>query len=434
MAQIKPFQGLRYNSAKLSLAAGNIEEVVCPPEDLVGREAQKRYIARNPYNIGWLETGEVLPDDSPTNNRYSRAAKLLNSWEAERFLLKEAQPGFYLYEQEFHLSGQFYRRQALIAALRLEDYNRGKVLPHERTLPQIVTDRMALLQAIKTNLSPVFCLYDDPNYQVGRLCETFSTSPPLYQFADEWGVLHRLYYTAHPATLEKLTEIFASKKLYLADGHHRYQSALDYSLVGPAGAHYIMAGLTSFQDDGLFMLPLHRLVSGLTTQAVLELERALPLFFELEQYPLPAEINLSNFVSEMLQVASSKAEKRPVLGLYKAGPDGQGQLIRLTLKSLEQARQFMPPYSQTWRELEVSLLDCLILNQSLRKRGRLDYTRDINAAIKQVDQQRTGLAFLLPPTALESMRTVAEAQEQMPPKSSYFYPKFMTGLIMRSLL
>lgn len=453
MAEIKPFRGLRYNLARVG--AANIREVVCPPYDVIGWEAQHRYLERNRYNIVRLELGETFPEDNLSNNRYTRAAAVLQNWENEGLLIREQRPGFYLYEQEFKIYGMQYRRRALVTAVRLEDYSRGIIIPHERTLAQALADRLALLEAINTNLSPIFCLYDDPGNQIAYFCNAALQMPPIYQFADEWHGLHRLYFIQDPATVRALEKAFTTKKLYIADGHHRYQTALDYQterhrkgdLVG-GSADYIMAGLTAFEDTGLLITPLHRTVSNLSAEKVAELETSLPNFFGMEEVSLVGEDYPARFAAEIVRRANEEPTLSEVgevglnhvLGMYRRDSDGNNSFTLLKLKSEESVSEFMPPYSQAWQRLEVSILHSLILeaclgmtDESMRLQQALDYTRDEREALARVDRGTAQIAFIMPPTRLNDMRTVADAHEQMPPKSTYFYPKFMTGLVMRPL-
>lgn len=453
MAEIKPFRGLRYNLARVGMS--NIREVVCPPYDVIGLEAQHRYLERNRYNIVRLELGETFPEDNFANNRYTRAAAVLRNWEDEWLLTRDERPTFYVYEQEFQLYGVRYRRQALVGALRLEDYSREIVIPHELTLARALADRLALLEAINTNLSPIFCLYDDPNQQITHFYNAALEQASIYQFTDEWNDLHRLYRVQDPATIKVIAQAFARKKLYIADGHHRYQTALDYRderhrAGDPVGgpADYILVGLTSFQDAGLHIIPLHRTVSGLTAEQLAELDSNLSHFFGIEEVSLDGESDPAPFATELVRRANetSLAEESDqpglnhVLGLYMRSVQGQSRFILLKLKSEESASELMPPRSAAWQRLEVTILHSLILenclglsDQSLKVEDSLSYVRDEREAFARVDGGLAQIAFLLPPTRLADMRAVADAQEQMPPKSTYFYPKFMTGLVMRPL-
>jgi uncharacterized protein (DUF1015 family) len=451
VAEIKPFRGLRYNLDRVG--AANIREVVCPPYDVIGREAQHRYLERNRYNIVRLELGETFPEDNFSNNRYTRAAAILQNWELDGLLLREERPTFYLYEQDFRLFGIAYRRQSLITALRLEDYSRNIIIPHEKTLNPLLADRLALLEAINTNLSPIFCLYEDPAGQIAYFCNSALEMPPLYQFTDEWGDLHRLYAIQDSINTRVLEKAFAGKRLYIADGHHRYQTALDYRaerhragdvLGGPAD--YILAGLTAFEDPGLLMIPLHRVLNGLEPEKLAELENSLPHFFGMEEVSLAGEADPAGFAAELVRRANEPdgsdpmAEANHVIGMYRRDYDGKATFTLLKLKSEEIASEFMPPRSPAWQRLEVSQLHALIFDtclglsdESYKLQSLLDYTRDEHEAFARVDREAAQMAFLLPPTRLSDLRAVADSQEQMPPKSTYFYPKFMTGLVMRPL-
>jgi uncharacterized protein (DUF1015 family) len=433
---------------------GNIRELVCPPYDVIGREAQHRYLERNRYNIVRLELGETFPEDNTANNRYTRAAAVLRNWEAEELLIRDPYPGFYLYEQEFTLYGVRQKRRALVTALHLEDYSRDIVIPHEKTLPHALADRLALLEAINTNLSPIFCLYDDPEGQIAYFCNTALDTPPLYQFADEWNDLHRLYLIHDPDSIHLLQKAFTHKKLYIADGHHRYQTALLYrderrkaGDIAGGPVNYIMAGLTAFQDAGLSISPLHRIVSGLGREQMQALQTNLSHYFGIEEVSLAGEEEPALFATELIRRANETSEPDEngqerlshIIGMYRLSSEGEGRFVLLKLKSLESASELMPPYSQAWQRLEVTILhtlileNCLNLDQGDRLEALVSYTRDEREALARVNSGAAQVAFLLPPTRLDAMRAVADAREQMPPKSTYFYPKFMTGLVMRPL-
>jgi len=449
VAEIKPFRGWRYSLAKVG--KNNLREVVCAPYDVMGWEAQQRYLERNRHNIVRLELGETFPEDNSDHNRYTRAATVLQNWKEEGLLLQDSQPFYYLYEQEFTLNGRHYRRQSLMAALRLEEYSRGIVLPHERILAHTLTERLALLKAIKINLNAVFCLYDDSEGQVDYLYSIALEEPPLYQFADEWNHQHRLYPIHQPKLLALLTQAFADKKLYLADGHHRYQTALNYQAerqgsgdLGCNPVDYIMVALTAFQDAGLCITPLHRTVSGLGAAQVAKLELSLTHFFHVEEVSLADKEDHALFAAELVQHANTltdyTGEEHHVLGMYYLRPEGTSRFLLLKLKSVESAARRMPPYSKAWQRQEVAILHSLILegflglsDQSKTVDEQLGYTRHAHEALARVNNGTAQLAFLLPPTRLPDLRAVADTQEPMPPKSTYFYPKFMTGLVMRPL-
>lgn len=446
MAEIKPFRGLRYNLAKVGM--NYIREVVCPPYDVIGREAQHRYLERNPYNIVRLELGETFPEDTSQNNRYTRAAAVLRHWEADELLIRDEYPAFYLYEQEFNLYGIRHKRRALITALHLEDYSRNIVIPHERTLPHALADRLALLEAINTNLSPIFCLYDDPQGQVAAFCNSTLDLPPLYNFSDEWNDLHRLYLIHDPDVIKLLQKAFSRKKLYIADGHHRYHTALTYREERHrAGARaggpqdYILAGLTAFQDQGLSITPLHRLVGGLTAGQVRDMQANLTNYFETGEISLAGQSNPAFFAAELVRQATKRSgpdeSSNPTIGMYCRLPEAKFTLLKL--KDGANAEDWMPLRSKAWQQLEVSILHTLVLENSLnlgegdRLEEMVTYTRDEREAFARVNEGAAQIAFLLPPTRLEAMRTVSDMHEQMPPKSTFFYPKFMTGLVMRPL-
>ncbi len=454
MAEIKPFQALRYNLAKVGRE--RLSELICPPYDAIGLEAQLRFLKRNPFNIVRLELGEVQKGDNSNDNRYTRAAATLKEWERVGLVVRDEKPAFFLYVQEFSFFGTIHRRQALVTALKLEEYGRNIIIPHERTLPHALADRLALLETIQTNLSPIFCLFEDEKREIAGLCQlTLEKKQPLYHITDEWGERHYLYQIDDKATSAALERAFLSKKLYIADGHHRYQTALDYRSKLLAGgypnngsANYILAGLTAFNDPGLVITPLHRLIFNPSGGKINGLKAKLSRFFDLKEIPLEGETEPAVKAVEIVRLASEAPDpdsrpNRPgnFLGMYRHVSGEKNQFTLLKLKENPENREMMAGHSSSWQSLDVAVLHTLILENCLgldeasqRNEEILSYTRDPQEAFTRVDRGETQVAFLLAPTPLESLRAVADAHEQMPPKSTYFYPKFSTGLVMRPLL
>ena len=444
MAEVKAFRGLRYNKDK---SGGTFADLVCPPYDVISSEAQQGYLAKSPYNVIRLELGQTLDSDDTSNNRYTRAAALLIEWQQQGVLLQEVQPGYYLYEQEFEIQGQSYKRRALLSAVRLHEWDEGVILPHEHTLAKPKADRLALLEATQTNLSPIFCVYKDTDGKVETITSPQNDTKLLYEFSDN-GETQRLWLIDEPEKVSAIEQEFADKKLYIADGHHRYETALAYRQErrkqgdaegGPAD--YILMALTALEDEGLVVLPYHRQVFGLSEDMLQALEGNLSQYFGVEEVSVQDEAHKGTFMSDVIQNLNNsdktERERNHVYGMYGAESE---HLTILKLKNEESVTELMPPHSEAWQKLDVSIFQTVVLEgclgmteDSIADEENLSYTREVEAAVAKVERGEVQRLFLLPSTRVEDMLAVADAHDQMPPKSTYFYPKFLTGIVMRRL-
>ncbi len=400
MADIRPFRGLRYSPRFVP----DPSLVLCPPYDIISPQTQKALHERSRYNIIHLEYGEKRPGDTPEDNRYTRAFALLWEWLTKGVLPREAEPAFYLHHQTFTFGGKRYTRRVLMAAVEL---NRAVIRAHEGTLQAPRTDRLDLLRATKTNISPVFCLYQDPT---GKAMEVFSQveqSPPVLEAQVE-GEEHRLWTITDPGLQRELQELLSPLPLYIADGHHRFSSAMAYKEeMGKAGApgeehSFVLMGLVEFHDPGLLILPVHRMVTGLGPKAPTCLVAVAELF-QVQPFPSPVA----------LLEAMTRAEYG--LGLYCA----DGFFLLTPLQRL--------PYEKLLKLLHREVLE------SFLKAEKVAYTHSAEEAVERVKKGEYTIAFLMNPLKVEAIKAVADAGETLPGKSTYFYPKLPTGLVLRAL-
>lgn len=467
MAVVIPFRGLRYNPEKVK----DLADVVTPPYDVIDAAAQESYYGRHPYNIIRLEYGKTGPEDDETNNRYTRAAAHFNTWLEEKVLVPEARPALYLYEQEFTAGGERKIRSGFICGVGLEPYEKGVVLPHEETIPKHKADRLELMRACRANFSPIFSLYADPEKEVDRaLREAVKGAPPDVSFTDEKGEAHRMWVITDPEAIGKVQQAMADKRIFIADGHHRYETALNYKkeqeaqsdsgngavavtsscCTGPEPAYnYVMMTLVNLYDPGLVVLPTHRLVrnvAGLDKERLIE---QLKENFTVEDYPLePDRSNFQEFLKLLAgrgqarrgdapAAANGAAVHRHVFGLYT----GEGRLYLLSLIDENSLARLMPAdKSPAWQGLDVSVLHTLIIEKYLgiggelrAKADHITYTREEEGALAAVDSGEYQLAFFLNPTLVEEVTAVAASGEKMPQKSTFFYPKLITGLVVNRL-
>lgn len=445
-----PFKGLRY-----APAAGPLADLITPPYDVIDAAAQEMYYRRHPYNIIRLEYGKIYPEDTAENNRYTRAAACYAAWRREGVLVQEERPALYRYEQEFTFSGRRLVRGGFICAVKLAPYEEGVVLPHEETLPKHKADRLLLMRACRANFSPVFGLYVDPERRVEACWKEAGDLPPDVAFTGEDGQAHRLWVVTDPQVIRTVQEILAPASVYIADGHHRYETALAYreerrqeegNPEGERPYDYVMMALVNLYDPGLVCLPTHRLVKS---QAPLEVEGLLEKLqehFGVEPFPLaPGYGNFREFLGELAvrggfagsEAAGAQKARRHVFGLYLGG----GRLYLLALREEGSLPRLMPPgRSPAWQSLDVSVLHCLILERLLgigaaERAGEthLAYTREEEEALAAVDRGEYRMAFFLNPTQVEEVIAVARSGEKMPQKSTYFFPKVITGLVINPL-
>jgi len=445
MATIIPFKGLRYNKEMV----GNMADVVTPPYDVIDDSAQELYYARHPYNIIRLEYGKNTDGGNTVNNRYTRAAADFKDWIVKRILVPENQNAIYLYEQEFSLDSRQKIRSGFICAIKLEPYEKGIILPHEETLPKHKADRLELMRACKANFSPIFGLYSDPSMKIMEILRASTgEKQPAVSFTVENGESHRLWVITDPAAIVQIQQSMAGKQILIADGHHRYETALNYmkeqdnneNVHSPA--NFVMVTLVNLFDPGLNILPTHRLVKNIGSRKISSLLNRLRELFVLDEFPLePDKHNLNRFLSEM---SSRSLDKKKCAGSLHNHVFGtylnNGKLFFTTLKDKEVLSLMPENKSANWHSLDVSVLHSLILDNCLGIGSELvaggnniTYTRDAQEALLSVDRGEHQAAFLLNPTLVEEVTGIAGIGEKMPQKSTYFFPKLITGLVIRSL-
>lgn len=425
MAEIRAFHALRYDVEK----AGRIEDLACPPYDIISDEQREEFLARNPRNVIRLE----LPKGE---DPYGGAGRTLAQWLDEGVLKTDMDPGLYIYEQEFLTQvdkGEPRRLRGLICRVKLEEFAAGVVLPHEETLSKAKEDRFRLMEATNCNFSQIYALYQDQGHVTRkRLDHLAQTCAPRYNFSDGL-VTHRLWVVNDPEAIAAIQEDFAGRKLYIADGHHRYETALNYrrhlseqGALCPGGS-FVMMMLADMGDEGLVVFPTHRLVRGLAgfdCQAMLRQSEA---WFAVEP------VNGREEAQRYLDAAYSRGEH--AFACYD-GVKWHG----LTLKDPAVMEKLLPEASGAYRGLDVTILHTLVLEkllgidkENMAAQKNLTYTRSAQEAVGSVDKGESCCCFLLNPTRVEEIGAVAACGEKMPQKSTYFYPKLITGLVMNSL-
>lgn len=422
MAEVCPFMSVRYNHQKVE----NLTSVICPPYDVISPEQQAAYYERSEYNIIRLEHGVVLPDDNEKNNKHLRAGITFRQWLNEYILQADSVPSFYIHEQVFTYNGTRKKRLGFTACVRLEPWESKMIFPHEHTVPGIKSDRLQLMRATGANFSPLFGLYDDLGGKIAKLLTGQTSRRPIIDIADG-DETHRVWMANEPEFVQRVSYYIATKPIFIADGHHRYETALAYRDErlqggrphGDESFNFVMMTLVSFADPGLMALPVHRLIRGIPANGLLALRNKLDDFFEAESIPL-----------DKSGIPEVKGATTLALGFE---PE---KLVVLRLRHSASLDEVMPQErSEVYKKLDVSILQHLIIDSltTAEKNANVVYTPDATFACKSIEQGEFQLAFLLNPVPVTIIKTIADANDRMPGKSTYFYPKLPSGLVINRL-
>lgn len=425
MAEIKAFKGLRYNTE----IAGEIAELCCPPYDIISEEQRLGYIGANENNIIRLE----LPKGE---DAYKNACEILKMWEEKGVLVKEDKPAIYIYEEEFTVYGHRKCIKGIIARVKLEEFEKGIILPHEHTLSKAKEDRLNLMKATNSNFSPIYALYMDDDHTTMKTVDKQCTEDAVLEFTDCEEVTHRLWVITDEAVIEKLCNDFADRKLYIADGHHRYETALNYrnycrengiSKEGDA-QDYQMIFMCDMEHPGLVVLPTHRLVRDLQSFSKDEVLSKCKKLFSITEY---------EGVEDMGTILYQQYKKdKNAFGFYCGG----NKWNMLVLKNSDTVKKHCPKLSKALRSLDVTVLHSLVLEEifgidkeNMAQQINLTYSKYFEEAISSVDSGKAQCSFIMNPTRVEQIKDVASNGEKMPQKSTYFYPKMITGMVMNKL-
>lgn len=424
MADLQPFRALRYNPT----VAGDPANLVAPPYDVVAGQARLDLYARSPYNIARVDYGEDRPDVDKAVDHYALAARELRTWQATGVLVRDAEPQLYVYDQEFELAGETRRRRAVFGALRLEEWEKGVVLPHEVTGASAKLDRQRLLEATATHLSPIMGLYK-PDGMEGLLDEAAEAPVLDAVLPDARHTLRPL----NPGVASRFTAALSDRKVYVADGHHRYETSLTYrdqrraeavTWSGDEAFNFVLAGLVAADDPGFVVLPTHRLVR--LPERSDDLTGNLEALFDVAPMGEATVKNVEVLEAKMAEIGRNG----PVFGAIGLQP---GQLHLLLPKNLEAAIARTPAeHTDAWRALDVTVLAYAVL-PDLGYDGapeHIDYSEAGRHALEAVESGDFDVALLLNATTIEQVIAVSETGDRMPRKSTFFYPKLATGVIM----
>ena len=417
MADVQPLRALHYDPS----VAGPLEDVVAPPYDVIDDDQRAALIARSPFNVAAVDLPRGEPDP------YAAAGELFDSWQLQGALTRDRQPAVWAHTQDYTgPDGRTLTRHGFFCRVRIEQYGSGRVRPHERTHPGPKEDRLRLTRATRANISPIFSLYSDPSHAAWDALSPATEEAPWGEVTDSDGTVHRLWRVADPAAIAAVQAATADAELLIADGHHRYETMQAYAdEVGGEGEHrYILMCLVALEDPGLTVFPTHRMVSGLNEERRRALELALERDFHISEVPIE-------------QIAPPAGEGLLQLGYFNGR---EQRALRLILKDQAIADAALPGRSEPYRHLDTGVLEALILkgalglsDEDISHFNGLFYARDTAEALAMVRSGEYDAAFLMRPTPVAQVREVAAAGENMPPKSTYFFPKLLTGLLFSPL-
>lgn len=415
MAEIKAFKGMRYTSA-----AGNLNALVCPPYDIISDSQREKYIEENPCNIIRLE----LPKGG--DERYREAGKTLKDWLDKEILACDKEDSIYVYEMLFSANGVRNRLKGFVSLVKLVDFSEGIVLPHEETLSKAKEDRFNLMSETFCNFSQIYSLYMDEDGSVYGMIDNCSKGVPDMEVTDPDGTVHRMWKVSDSGVIKSVTEAFKDKKLYIADGHHRYETALNFHKKhGTESSGYIAMMLVNMENKGLVVFPTHRIVKDLENFSAEKVIEDCKPYFDIAEAP----------GEERMQAALNKFydEGKKAFAMYT----GYGKCYVMTLKDEGAVKKLLPEMSEAYCGLDVTVLHSLVLErilgidkENMANQKNLTYTRSRQEALEAVDMDGADCSFILNPTKVSEIRDVAAAGEKMPQKSTYFYPKLITGLVM----
>ncbi len=435
MANIAPFRGYRYNKAEV----GDLNKVVAQPYDKIDDALRDEYYERNEYNVVRIIKGKTRDMDNPNDNQYTRAADFWNKWIEERALIREGGPAIYPYHQEYTVEGQTYVRKGLVALVNLDD-DKAEVRAHEKTLSGPKADRLKLMKATEANDGQIFMLYDDPENNINKMLEEeMFGANPIMEVKDDLGAIHRLYRLSRPGLVKDIDEIFEELELFIADGHHRFETAVNYmdyckkrnwKPMGFESFDHRMMTLVNMHDPGLTILPTHRVVHSLDGFDPASFLSQASSDFEIGEYQERAALYAA--------LDEARNTGKSAFGFAAEGLDGY-RLLTIKDPALMD-RLVEGEHSETWRRLDVTVLHTALLDhllgittEKLESYSNVYYIRGRDESLDMVGKDGNQAAFLINPTRVDQVREVASAGERMPQKSTDFFPKLLTGMVMMKM-
>ena len=435
--EVKPFKAFRFDAG----VVGDVSSCVAPPYDVISPSQQQQLYQKSRYNIVRITKGKKTAFDNDNNNQYTRAADYLKTWIEKGILKQDSAEAIYAYVQDFQLAGRNFRRNSFIALARLEEYGKT-VRPHEETLEEPKIDRLNLKRATVTKFGLVFMLYEDQMQIADKIIENAARGKPLIDFLDEQNVRHRLFAITGKDSIETIAKMILDKSCIIADGHHRYETALNYykETANPAAAYQMIAFINT-RHGGLIILATHRLVGNIENFHLKKLIADLKENFEITEYQFDSPQAKTDAKQRMsAQMKAEYDRDKNAFGIYS----GNNAFYVAVLKDKRAIDSVVTNMSNHWKSLDVSVLHKLILEKllgigekELASGSNIEYVKDtdnaIDESITKVDRGQRQVAFFMNPVKMQQIEKVTAVGEKMPQKSTYFYPKVYTGLTINKL-
>lgn len=433
MPNIQPFAAYRYNPAKV----GALSDVVAPPYDVISPEFQDELYAKHPNNVVRLILNKMNETDDEANNRYTRSAKTLKDWKTDGVLFRETEPAIYVYHQLYTVGGKDYVRKGFMCRCEAVPFGEGMVFPHEETMSGPKIDRLMLTTACKTNFSQIFGLYPDEQNKTQNILEAAILGAPPIEATDHLGVTHRMWVVTDPEVISRVVAEMGPKPIFIADGHHRYETACNYrqqiretgELTSDHPANYVLMVCIAMDDPGLIVLPTHRLFRGVKTMTQAELIEKVGSCFRV------TTVGDGAIRAEKAWTLIEQMNHQDTMAIYTGG-DGRWSLLQMTDAGREKMAEIAPDHHPEWRELGVAILHRLVIDTLLGLKGheKPKYVHEVKEVVESI---RAGsefpLAALVMPATVASIQELSLLHERMPPKSTYFYPKLITGFVFNPL-
>jgi uncharacterized protein (DUF1015 family) len=409
MAEIIPFRGLLYDPSRVSIG-----EVVAPPYDIITGDVRESLYSQSPYNIVRIDFGKEEPGDNEAENKYTRAKGYLDTWTSDGILTRSGKPSFYAYEMIYHVHGVKKRLPGFLCLVKLEALGEGSIYPHECTYSNPKQDRLNLLKACEANISPIFSLYKSSGDGISGILSRTTLGKPHLQAADRSGNLHRLWLIDQTEPIEIMKQELADKTIFIADGHHRYETSLEYqrempttkaSAPGRKPYDYTLMFLANLKDEGMTILPTHRLVKEIPP----DIHGRISKYFEIET------------ITSDFDIRKKLSERKNAFGFF-GRQEKAWDILTYRGRNLSGVHPDV-------REIDVIILHELVFKKILPN-AEIGYEMDIAEALDRVNRGEYAAAFFLNSTRVEDVEKSALSSMRMPPKSTYFYPKLLTGLVL----
>lgn len=415
MAEIRAFRALHYNPVKIK----DVSKVVCPPYDVISPAQQDNFYKASEHNFIRVLLNKERPGDHDQENKYSRSQRTFEEWLKDAILVQDEKPCIYYYLQEYKVMGEKYQRLGIIALMRIPDENNSRIYPHENTHARAKEDRMRILQGLHANLSPIFVCFSDRGKVVENIfTKTVLSQPPFIKVLDEDKVTHILWRLEDKDAIARITQNFTQQQLFIADGHHRFEVAKEYrrqqlgrlgKTTGEEPFHFVLTYLTNMDSRDLKIFPMHRIVKHFPMDLT-----ALEEFFRIDRIKKK---------EDLLVFLARAGRNEHAFGLYTR----QG-IYLLRLKNKRLIDKYVKEGSKEYRQLDATILKYFIFDRVGVASEDIVYTKDYSETIRMVDEGEAQASFVMNAVRIQQLKDIALNGEKMPPKTTYFYPKVLSGL------